>query len=87
MKNTTQYPLKQKWTVPIDNGWKIPLGINGLTPTLDLVTLFLLTILFAILQNCNYSYATEILTVDSEVSWVRCGAWLHQFLIYALFLT
>ena len=29
-KNTTHHPLKQKWTVPIDNGWENPFGLNGL---------------------------------------------------------
>ena len=30
MKHTTQQPLKHKLMVPIDNGVKIPLGLNGL---------------------------------------------------------
>ena len=30
MKNTTQHPLKQKWTVPIDNGGEKTFGLNGL---------------------------------------------------------
>ena len=30
MKNTTQHPLKQKWTVQIDYGGEIPFIINGL---------------------------------------------------------
>ena len=31
MKNTTQQPLKRKWTGPIYKEWEIPLGLNGLT--------------------------------------------------------
>ena len=34
MKNTTQQPLKWKWTGPIDN-WEIQLRLNGLISVLS----------------------------------------------------